>query len=1579
MLKRISFVFVFIFLIASLASAQTLISDKDVKYDKEIQILFDSIENKTVLDSFLEEDYANKNKSELKNFYEKNLKDDKVYIIATINDQSGIVYNGTKDERHEQWVIQNQWYQNEINNVIKSLSENDFILYKKGAVSFSGLISEEGFEKMKQREDIKAIELNSFGKSTVAESIPLINADYAQQVLGYTGEGVSVCIIDSGLVDSWDIIFNNIEDEYCYCDHDWIIPGGCCPNDGETDTSARDDESGHGTLNAGIVAANQNAQNVGVAPDANLYLIKIMDNNLVFGDDYYTNGDLESAISQCISWGVDVISLSGGGYDSDCSISNIDTVLGQVANNGIVFIASSGNGGHTDRIMYPACHNEVISVGAVYDTYFGREPDSGKYSGANCYDANAQTGSLVCFTDRSSELDLLAPGYINIVYVPALSEGIGMGGTSQAAPHVAGAAALLLQKNPALTPNQILTTLQNTGVPVGSWKRIDVEAALNSIEAPCNCGSWGFSGSCGTGGCSASQKPQTRSCTPDLCQFETQCVYDASCETPSSETSDCTESGYEYCWEYESGDCTVSLAVNMYENVNNIQWGAVNDAWDPYVIGEYTFGWKDVDAEHMYYSDDIEETCDYGGCESESEVNGEDTMVTATAPSIADRETILAYDDTDSYACWLWNPTSTSFRPNYGESNPIYVLNCFSNNDCSANQYCDKSGSWSSWSCVNKKSNGQSCNSASDCSSGYCDNDGVGLSDDGWCFTPYNTYFDGQENTKCEISTGYGISDCDERSVGDDLNKCIGVAYSEEECSSSCSSIDVTSVFECGDTGCSCSQPLCDGLTTGNNITNCSGGETYFADKCTASAEGEDRNDSICRSSSFASGCTADAGCNSIAAGVGNCNLSCKYISDIPPTVTLVSPSDNSIDTDGNVIFNCSATDDKNLINITLYGNWSGSWVANETKSLTGISNSTIFTKNISNGFYKWNCRVFDNSSQIDWGDTNYTLIINLNASTTNLYYKRVNISEKSGKNLTSYSIQINNFNCENKCNNTGKDIRITYNNLTQIPFGLQQTNSSFYNITFRVNLLANKFNDSIYIWYGNLTANYANSSWNNIRYDVYDDFSTNTLNVNWICVDDTCSYNSTSQRMRIDSGGVAQSAIVTYNKSSFDNIFAEADLIQISTYDANGWSGFETSTSKTASTGLLTRSMANINTGVIWLYNGTDTINIKSNSNWTTINPLNATYFNFSSSQTEMTISAGNASGKVNSTIISDTMYMRIHSRDKVMEFDNFRVRNYTSPEPTYTISNQFNSSNGSSGTWWNASWAKKKEIKIQEKSNKIQVNYSVLLTIPYDSYMNASFKDLRFTNGSENTQLKYYIESQTNSSIANVWVLIPNLAPNVNTTIYMYYGNPTATSNSNRNEAFLLFENFDTDPFTGTRGWNCWDATCTYDSTNKWVNLSAGSGFASAIMSYNLSNYSNVEIKFQEFGLNAAYWFALETRSAQSGGGVINQRYYGHTTPAIQTITGSAWAVSSSFLSKSNYTVAWYNFSSTVTTQNYTAKNETRLENTTAGSGYGVQDNSYINFHGRSSSQIAIDDVRVRRYTLPEPSYYIGGEESY
>lgn len=95
------------------------------------------------------------------------------------------------------------------------------------------------------------------------------------------------------------------------------------------------------------------------------------------------------------------------------------------------------------------------------------------------------------------------------------------------------------------------------------------------------------------------------------------------------------------------------------------------------------------------------------------------------------------------------------------------------------------------------------------------------------------------------------------------------------------------------------------------------------------------------------------------------------------PGVSLISPPNEATKSTGNISFNCSATDDFNLVNITLYSNTTGIWQAEETQNLTGTNGSVIFSiNNISSGNYKWNCLVYDNDSLSNWGGFNYTFSI---------------------------------------------------------------------------------------------------------------------------------------------------------------------------------------------------------------------------------------------------------------------------------------------------------------------------------------------------------------------------------------------------------------------------------------------------------------------------------------------------------------------------------------------------------------------------------------------------------------------------
>jgi len=146
-----------------------------------------------------------------------------------------------------------------------------------------------------------------------------------------------------------------------------------------------------------------------------------------------------------------------------------------------------------------------------------------------------------------------------------------------------------------------------------------------------------------------------------------------------------------------------------------------------------------------------------------------------------------------------------------------------------------------------------------------------------------------------------------------------------------------------------------------------------------------------------------------------------------PPSATLNIPINNSYEEcEKNVNFNCSASDNLNLKNVTWYlWNSTGSLVNSSSINLTGVSNSTIFINNFTYfDNYTWNCLFYDNDSNLGWANDNYTLKIifsnltilnptNLNPTNTsngskiliNFLYQENNINITSGINLESILI----------------------------------------------------------------------------------------------------------------------------------------------------------------------------------------------------------------------------------------------------------------------------------------------------------------------------------------------------------------------------------------------------------------------------------------------------------------------------------------------------------------------------------------------------------------------------------------------
>ena len=186
------------------------------------------------------------------------------------------------------------------------------------------------------------------------------------------------------------------------------------------------DDNGHGTHVAGIIASND-SYSKGIAYGAKLLIGKVLDSN---GEGTYST--VIEGIEWCLNNSAQVISLSLGGdyYTGNCDSDLLAKAVNSVVEKNVVVVAAAGNLGGCG-IATPACASKAIAVGAV---------DKSK--------------NVAGFSGRGSELDLLAPGVSINSTLPSNKFGYSSG-TSMAAPHVAGAAAILLQLNLNLSPSQI--------------------------------------------------------------------------------------------------------------------------------------------------------------------------------------------------------------------------------------------------------------------------------------------------------------------------------------------------------------------------------------------------------------------------------------------------------------------------------------------------------------------------------------------------------------------------------------------------------------------------------------------------------------------------------------------------------------------------------------------------------------------------------------------------------------------------------------------------------------------------------------------------------------------------------------------------------------------------------------------------------------------------------------------------------------------------------------------------------------------------------------------------------------------
>jgi subtilisin family serine protease len=366
-------------------------------------------------------------------------------------------------------------------NVLAGLRPSEFHVTQSWDTisAVAGDVTAAGLARLVTDPEVLKIDVDVEIHAALAQSVPMIRADDVHAA-GFTGRGVVVAVLDTGIEASHPDLSSSIIAEQCFC-------SGCCPNGSseQSGAGAARDENGHGTNVSGIITGDGKVAPAGVAPDADIVAVRVLDKNgggnstqLVSGFDYVLKSRPEVKV---VNLSLGSANLFSGTCDNSASFTAaFAQAINALKSRGTVVFASSLNNGSNSQIGVPACISSAVAVGAVYDT------DAGTVS-FGCTDASTRADQVPCFSNSSSKVDMLAPG------APITSTGVGGGastflGTSQASPHAAAAAALLLQANPGLSPDRIKAALQGTGPTVTdgknslSFHRIDVKAALDSVR-----------------------------------------------------------------------------------------------------------------------------------------------------------------------------------------------------------------------------------------------------------------------------------------------------------------------------------------------------------------------------------------------------------------------------------------------------------------------------------------------------------------------------------------------------------------------------------------------------------------------------------------------------------------------------------------------------------------------------------------------------------------------------------------------------------------------------------------------------------------------------------------------------------------------------------------------------------------------------------------------------------------------------------------------------------------------------------------------------------------------------------------
>ena len=281
------------------------------------------------------------------------------------------------------------------------------------------------------------------------------------EVTSLTGSGIEVAVLDSGInADHPDLAGN-------------VAGGKDCVG---PDTNNFEDDNGHGSHVAGTIAAIDNSVGVrGVAPGAKVWAVKILQGNT--GTDENIFCGLEFVFENAVGNGGDIrianMSIEASDPNADdgnCGLKNGDILHAAICDivaAGVTFVAAAGNGFEDIKDIVPAAYNEVIAATALTDwdgepCGQGPDPTAGVFP-----DDTFASFSNFATTQSDRAHTMGAPGIEILSTWTDPNQYEFSDGTSMAAPHIAGAAALYLQGHPNATPAQVLAALVESGEPIG--------------------------------------------------------------------------------------------------------------------------------------------------------------------------------------------------------------------------------------------------------------------------------------------------------------------------------------------------------------------------------------------------------------------------------------------------------------------------------------------------------------------------------------------------------------------------------------------------------------------------------------------------------------------------------------------------------------------------------------------------------------------------------------------------------------------------------------------------------------------------------------------------------------------------------------------------------------------------------------------------------------------------------------------------------------------------------------------------------------------------------------------------------